>query len=298
MSSRINVFLTGATGYLGGATLQLLMQKPDIAITALVRNKNKAEKLEKIGIKTVLGSLDDTALMEAEGAKADVVIQGAACDHLDGVNALLKGAKAYFELTGKQPIFIHTSAISVFAMLGAMGEYNSDRVLSDTDPDLHNFKNTLAHGAVNDALIAADGGGYVRTYIVCPSIIYGVLKGPLVHAGIAHAYSVTIVVAVKLSIQRGQGAMVGKGLNSYPVAHIEDTAELYKVLFERALADEAPHGVEGIYAVEHGEMSFVNAAKRYTAVLHARGKSAKAEPEAFTAPEFEKIPVVRTRHSQ
>ncbi|KZV72603.1 NAD(P)-binding protein, partial [Peniophora sp. CONT] len=282
----------GALGYLGGATLQLLMHKPDLAITALVRNKDKAVKLEQLGVKTVLGSLDDTDLLEAEGTKADVVVQGAAYDHLDGVEALLKGAKTHFEQTGKQPIFIQTSGTGGFAKLDAMGEYTSDRVLSDTDPDLFNFKNTLAHGVVNDALIAADGEGYVRAYIVYPSIIYGVLKGPLVDAGIAHAYSIAIILAVKLSIQRGQGAMVGKGLNRWPAAHIDDTAELYKLIFERALANEAPHGSEGIYAVENGEFSFGDAAKRYTAVLHAHGKSAKAEPEVFAATEFEKIPLL------
>ena len=81
-------------------------------------------------MKVVLGSLDDAALMETEGAKADVIFQSAsnssACvccmadryqaayDHIDGVNALLKGARTRFEQSGKQPIFIQT--VSLFQM--------------------------------------------------------------------------------------------------------------------------------------------------------------------------------------
>ncbi|KZV72598.1 NAD(P)-binding protein [Peniophora sp. CONT] len=290
MSNKTNVFLTGATGYLGGATLQLLMQKPDLSITALVRSKDKAAKLEHFGVKTVLGSLDDAALLEAEAAKADAIVQGASHDHINGVNALLKGAKARFEQTGKQPIFIQTSGTGAFVKVDAMGEYTSERVLSDMDPDLFDFKNTLSHNVVNDALLVAAGEGYVRTYILYPSMVYGVLKGPLVDAGIVHGYSIAIPASIKFSIQRGQGAMVGKGVNRWPIVHIDDTADFYKLIFERGLANEAPNGAEGIYALENGETSLGDAAKRYTAVLHSHGKSVKAEPEPFTADEIEKMP--------
>ena len=121
-----------------------------------------------------------------------------------------------------------------------MGLYTSDRVLSDTDSTLLGATNELPLNTVNERLRVADEQGkqfinrslhcnadvrigFVRAYIVYPSVIYGVLDGPLVKAGVAHAYSVTMVVSVKLSILRGQGAMVGKGLNKCPAAHIKDS---------------------------------------------------------------------------
>lgn len=146
-----------------------------------------------------------------------------------------------------------------------------------------------------------------------PSTIYGVLKGPLVEAGIAHAYSIQITWAVKLSIQRGRGGVVGKGLNKWPAAHIDDStciwsppanmqsnvpslaAKLYKLVFKRGLIGEAPHGAQGTYVVENGEYTLIDAAKRYTAVLHAQGKSATAEPEAFSAKDHENFPYVCVR---
>ncbi|KZV72612.1 NAD(P)-binding protein [Peniophora sp. CONT] len=273
MSSKTATFLTGATGYLGGATLQLLMQKPDLAITVLVRDKEKAVKLESLGLKclkTVIGSLDDASLMEAEGAKADAIMQSASFEHVNGVSALLRGAKNRFIQTGKRPIFIQTSGVGAFVKLDVMGEYSSERVVSDADPDLFNYKNTMPHNTVNDVVVAADG--YVRTYIVYPANIYGVLQGPLVDAGVSHAYSMLSVItrAIEFSIQRGQGVMVGKGLNRWPAAHINDAAQLYEVVLERALADKAPHGVQGTYVIENCEYTFAEAA-----MLHGRSPCAR-----------------------
>ncbi|VDC02361.1 unnamed protein product [Peniophora sp. CBMAI 1063] len=292
MSQTTNVFLTGAAGYLGGAILQLLMRMPNLAITALVRDEQKAAKLEQLGIETVIGSLDDAALMEAESAKADAIFQSAAYDHLNGVNALLRGAKARFERTGKQPIFIQTAGTAIFGKLDAMGSPASGPALSDMDPNLYDHKNALPYTAINDALIAADAEGFVRTYIVFPSVVYGTLKGLLVDAGIAHAYSLAIAVAVKLSIQRGQGAMVGPGLNRWSGAHVDDAADFYKIVFERALANDATHGTQGSYVLENCDFNYKDATERYTAILHAHGKSAKPGPEAFTAAEIEKNPMI------
>ncbi|VDB84745.1 unnamed protein product [Peniophora sp. CBMAI 1063] len=292
-SQPTNVFLTGATGYLGGAILQWLMQDPRMAITVLVRNKDKADELERLGVKTVLGSLDDTTFMKSEGAKADVILQNAAYDHLDAVNALLRGAKARFQRTLKQLIFIHTSVPGGWATLDAMGQYTSEQRISDVDPNLDNLTNmSLPHIAVHKALIAADREGYIRSYIVYPSVVYGALRGPLVDTGIAHRYSIAIPMAINSSIQRGQGAQVGLGVNRWSGVHIDDMTKLYKIIFEHALAEDAPHGSEGHYIAENGEFSFADAAKRYTFVLHAHGKSVRAEPEAFTTAEIKSNPMI------
>ena len=40
-----------------------------------------------------------------------------------------------------------------------MGDYTSEHVLSDTDPELYSHKNSLKHSLVNETLIAADNEG-------------------------------------------------------------------------------------------------------------------------------------------
>lgn len=64
-------------GYIGGAVLTRILQHPDrprLDITALVRSPEKAEKLEKLDITPVLGSLQDTGRLEDLASKADIVV--------------------------------------------------------------------------------------------------------------------------------------------------------------------------------------------------------------------------------
>ena len=57
--------------------LSRLLKHPNAAsfnITALVRSPEKAEKLQTLGVSSVVGSYSDLALVEKLSAKADVVI--------------------------------------------------------------------------------------------------------------------------------------------------------------------------------------------------------------------------------
>lgn len=74
----IKVFLTGATGYIGGDILyHLHQQKHDIEFALLVRSEDKAKKIvdEYPSVRIVLGALDDSETLEREAAWADVVIR-------------------------------------------------------------------------------------------------------------------------------------------------------------------------------------------------------------------------------
>ena len=68
----------------------------------------------------------------------------------------------------------------------------------------------------------AKGKGYVHTYIVLPSTIYGIASGPLVDAGLQNAHSQQIPTLVKLSLARGRAGMIGQGKNLWPNVHIND----------------------------------------------------------------------------
>lgn len=69
---------TGATGYIGGDTLYALCQAhPDWDYTALVRNEEKADLIKKTFpmVKSVIGDLDNSKLIEEQASKADIVIR-------------------------------------------------------------------------------------------------------------------------------------------------------------------------------------------------------------------------------
>ena len=66
-------------GYVGGSGLQAILAHPkahSFDITALVRSEAKAKAIENaLGIKTVIGSLQDHALLTERAEQADVVLQ-------------------------------------------------------------------------------------------------------------------------------------------------------------------------------------------------------------------------------
>jgi len=68
--SKPTLFLVG-TGFIGGTVLTELLQTGKYEIAALSRDEGKANKLKELGVRPVMGSLDDEILAE-ESSKADV----------------------------------------------------------------------------------------------------------------------------------------------------------------------------------------------------------------------------------
>lgn len=72
------IFLTGATGYIGGDALYQLYQKhSDFEYALLIRTEEKAKKVQERFPKAriVIGGLDDSEILEREAAWADIVIR-------------------------------------------------------------------------------------------------------------------------------------------------------------------------------------------------------------------------------
>ena len=72
------VFVTGATGYIGGHTTgELIAAHPEYQVVTLVRNEEQAAKLQSHWptITTVIGTLDDDKVIKEESAKASVVLR-------------------------------------------------------------------------------------------------------------------------------------------------------------------------------------------------------------------------------
>lgn len=73
----MKVFLTGATGFIGGAVARLLHERGD-DVVALVRAPAKAESLSALGVRLVQGDLGDDYVMRAAMEGCDAVIHCAA----------------------------------------------------------------------------------------------------------------------------------------------------------------------------------------------------------------------------
>lgn len=65
--------------------------------------------------------------------------------------------------------------------------------------------------------------GYMKTYLVLPSTVYGIASGPLVEAGIMNPYSQQLPALIKAALARGYAGMVGEGKNISGNVHIDDS---------------------------------------------------------------------------
>lgn len=72
-----NCYRTGASGYVGGQLLhELTKTHPEYNIVTLVRDIHAAETISQAypKVRTVVGDLDDSELVEQEAGKADIVL--------------------------------------------------------------------------------------------------------------------------------------------------------------------------------------------------------------------------------
>ena len=134
-SASKSVFLTGATGYIGGTVLTklLALSSPPSAITILVRSEDKAKSISSFPtpsgttLTPLLGSLQDLEKLSKAAETHDIVVHTADADDLDAIKAIIEGAKKRKAKTGHRTLLIHTSGTGVFVD-NAKGHYPSDTV--------------------------------------------------------------------------------------------------------------------------------------------------------------------------
>ncbi|KAI0635600.1 NAD-P-binding protein [Trametes polyzona] len=295
MSTRkTTIFITGATGYVGGSVLERLLKHPDAKtfdILAIVRNEEKAKILESMfGIDVVRGTLQDLEKLESLAENAHIVFHCANADDEPAARAILSGMKRRHEKLGDIPILIHTSGTGVLVD-DARGEYATETIYSDTNVEqIKSIPPTAIHRNVDLLVVDADTQGYARTHIILPSTIYGIAEGALFDAGAANPHSIQIPNLIKAALGRKRAGVVGKGKALWPDVHIHDTADLYIQLFDsfRSDPDNTGHGWEGFYFGENGEHSWYQISRAIGEALVALGISEDAEPTPFTTEELVK----------
>jgi nucleoside-diphosphate-sugar epimerase len=294
--SKTPVLFIGATGYLGGSVLARLIthsNKNSFEITTLVRSEEKARKLEAFGVKPVIGSYKDAALVESLAEKAHVVFNCADADDLAAMNSVLAGLKKRHAISGDVPVLIHTSGTGLL-MHGnkTNGMGITEKIYSDDDPDTieKEFPPVALHHDVDLRLIEADKEGYLRVYNISPSTVWGIASNPLVDAGIANTTSIQIPMLIRAALARGQAGMVGKGLACWPSVNIEEQADLYIVLLDAVLSnpDKVGHGRDGYYFGINGEHTWYQISKEIGKAMVKLGLSKSDEPTMFTQEEIPK----------
>ncbi|KAJ7154106.1 hypothetical protein C8R46DRAFT_1118699 [Mycena filopes] len=287
---KTSFFLTGATGYIGGSILTRFLAHPkadNFHFTVLVRNQKKADMFADLGVKAIVGSHSDADLVEKLASEADVVIAAADCDDLGAAKATLAGLKKRHAASGVVPIFINT--VSVISD-NAKGEFPGDIVYDDSDvKQIQSIAPTQMHRDVDLAITEADAEGYIKSYIVLPSTIYGLATGLLVEIGVQNPHSQQIPSLISAALDRGRAGVVGKGKNLWPNVEIHELADLYVTLYDSIVENpELGHGWDGFYFGASGEHSLLDVGKAIGEALVSFGKSDTAEPTSFTQEELQK----------
>lgn len=226
----MRVFVTGATGYIGG-TIALALRDAGHAVTGLTRSDAGADLLAGAGISAVRGSLDDGAVLARAAGAADAVIHTADADHAASARALA----AALEGTGKA--LLHTSGSSI------VGTPAGGRLLApvhDEETPFTPSAGRAARVALNADVLSGAARG-LRPVIICPALIYG--PGRL---GGRHSMQIPWLIAT--ARRHGVAKHLGPGENRWSNVHIDDLADLYLLAL-----DGAPAGA--FYYAENGENS-------------------------------------------
>ena len=226
----MNVFVTGAAGFIGGSIATGLVQAGH-TVTGLVRSAEQADELKALGMNAVIGTLDDSHLLTEQARAADAVINAASSDHRGAVEALLDA------LRGSNKVFLHTSGSSIVG--DASGGLGTDKIYyEDQLPEPTADK--AARVAIDNLVLAAAGQG-IRSAVLCNTLIYG-------HGALPRD-SVQLPRLLKQAKKSGIVRHVGPGLNIWSNVHIDDVVDLYLLALEKS-----PAGA--FYFVESGEASF------------------------------------------
>lgn len=205
----MQVFITGATGYIGTAVAERLREAGH-SISALVRSDASAAKATAAGLTPIPGNLESPAGVGAAARTADGVINLATTydPAIDGpaIDAILEA------LAGSNKPFIYTSGIWSHGNTG-------DTVVDENSPP-DPVELVRWRVAVEDRVLAAARRG-VRAIVIRPAIVYG--RGGGMLAGF-----------VQSAQEKGAAQYVGMGGNRWPFVHVDDLADLYAVTLEKA----------------------------------------------------------------
>ncbi|KDQ21224.1 hypothetical protein BOTBODRAFT_25650 [Botryobasidium botryosum FD-172 SS1] len=274
MSRVTSVFLIGATGYIGGAVLVALKKAyPNFSYSALVRSEKDVAAVQALGVSVVFGSTDNHSLIIDTVASHDITVGTSDADDLPLGKAIVQGLKRRAESGGQpRPIYIHTSGTGVVTskptgkLSDALKVFNNNNV-----DDIASIAPEQPHRNVDLEIFAAGESGQLATYVIAPSTIYDVG-----HANPVNKISQQVPTIVRTALERGHAAYIGEGTNLWNGVSIDDTAELYVLVFRYALKqNETPappaHKFSNFFFGSGEAFAWGDIARAVGKSLHARG---------------------------
>ncbi|HEY6391478.1 MAG TPA: NAD-dependent epimerase/dehydratase family protein [Bryobacteraceae bacterium] len=215
----MNVFLTGATGYIGSVVAEAAIAAGH-SVTGLARSDAAAGQMSLKGVTPFRGDLTSPAALAEAAKSADGVIHAGTTNdgRLDreAVRAMLDAVLG----TGKP--FLYTSGIWV---LGNTGDTPADESAPLSPIALVAWRPSV------ESMVLESAKQDVRAIVIRPAIVYG--RGGGIPADL-----------VKSARETGAARYVGDGQNRWPMVHVHDLADLFARALERAAPGTLLHAAD------------------------------------------------------
>ena len=235
----LSIFLTGATGFIGGTILDCLSKThPDYHIKVLIRRPEDAEKLQSIyrDLEPIIGDLSSLDLLKETAATVDFVIF-AAKENATAVHALINGLATQHSASPPEPRLISISGTRSLIDLSAPVTGTADGSKRPWS-DIQDIKKILSlpkerfHAGADQSIIAHGVAKGVGSMLVSPGQLWGRGKGQIKTEGAAAAayYS-----AVK---DRGRAFIVGDGSVAWSWVSIGDLGRAVVLLMDQATSGD------------------------------------------------------------
>lgn len=285
----MRLFITGATGYIGGEVLHQFLEKfPDFSITALHRHAEEAALLKESyrgRVSPVFGTLDSFDVLERETRNADVIINAACYNHPPSVKVF----KRVLSEKRSKTLFLQISGTGILVDSTEPSEYRPDKVYSDVDDidEINSLPDSQPHRLADKLALSIEATNpeFVKTAIICPPLIFGIGQG------CGNRLSVQIPWLIRAVVEVGYNFTVYNGMTRWDHAHVYDVGTLFLTVVERHLHGEPfRSGYYGYYFVEDGtDFYWKDLAAKVSDALYERGLIRSREIKKLTPAQVKEI---------
>ncbi|MYM70876.1 NAD-dependent epimerase/dehydratase family protein [Duganella sp. FT134W] len=234
----MKVFVTGATGWVGSAVIQELLDAGH-EVLGLARSEDGADTLRQRGIAVHRGDLSDLDALAAGARACDGVIHTAFIHDFKDFNAAGETDRRAIEAMGEamagsgKPLI--TTSGSALLPHGRVG----------TENDAPDPAGPAQHRTASEQLTLALAARDVRSSLV--------RLPPSVHGDGDYGFAPRLV---DIARAKGVSAYIGEGNNRWPAVHRFDAARLYRLVLEHGMAGARYHaiGEQGVATREIAEV--------------------------------------------